>query len=122
MKVLVVDDSSIMRRVIEQILRGLGHVAVQAGDGREALARLAEHRDVGLILLDWNMPRMSGLELLHALRADAEARQVPVIVLTTEAERRKMIQAIEAGARLYMTKPFAAETLAAKIEQCLAVA
>ena len=122
MKVLVVDDSSIMRRVIEQILGGLGHVAVQAGDGREALARLAEHRDVGLILLDWNMPRMNGLELLHALRADAEARRVPVIVLTTEAERRKMIQAIEAGARLYLTKPFAAETLAAKIEQCLALA
>jgi len=118
MKVLVVDDSSIVRRVIEQILNGLGHKAVQAGDGREALARLAEHRDIELILLDWNMPRMNGLELLHALKADREARRVPVIVLTTEADRRKMIQAIEAGARLYMTKPFAPETLAVKISQC----
>jgi two-component system chemotaxis response regulator CheY len=120
MKVLIVDDSLIMRRVIEQILDGLGHAAVQAADGEAALERLAEHHDVGLILLDWNMPRMSGLDFLHALKREPRTRDLPVIMLTTEAERRKMIQAIEAGARHYLTKPFAAETLAVKIAQCLA--
>jgi two-component system chemotaxis response regulator CheY len=120
MKVLIVDDSAIMRRVIEQILQGLGHHAVQASDGEDALARLAEHADVSLILLDWNMPRMNGLEFLHAFERDPRARDLPVIMLTTEAERRKMIQAIEAGARHYLTKPFEAETLAVKIAQCLA--
>jgi two-component system chemotaxis response regulator CheY len=119
-KVLVVDDSGIMRRVIEQILESLGHSAVQASDGEDALARLAEHADVGLILLDWNMPRMNGLEFLRELKRDPQRRDLPVIMLTTEAERRKMIQAIEAGARHYLTKPFEADTLAAKIAQCLA--
>jgi two-component system chemotaxis response regulator CheY len=119
-KVLVVDDSAIMRRVIEQILQGLGHQGVQAGDGEDALVRLAEHPDIGLILLDWNMPRMNGLDFLHALRSDPRVRDLPVIMLTTEAERSKMIQAIEAGARHYLTKPFEAETLAVKIAQCLA--
>jgi two-component system chemotaxis response regulator CheY len=122
MKLLIVDDSAIMRRVIEQILDGLGHQSVQAADGEEALARLAEHPDVRLILLDWNMPRMNGLEFLEARRREPRLRDVPVIMLTTEAERRKMIQAIEAGARHYLTKPFAAETLAARIAQCLAAA
>jgi two-component system chemotaxis response regulator CheY len=122
MKLLIVDDSAIMRRVIEQILDGLGHQSVQAADGEEALARLAEHPDVRLILLDWNMPRMNGLEFLEARRREPRLRDVPVIMLTTEAERRKMIQAIEAGARHYLTKPFAAETLAARIAQCLVAA
>jgi two-component system chemotaxis response regulator CheY len=121
-KVLIVDDSAIMRRVIEQILEGLGHAGVQAGDGEAALERLAEHPDIGLVLLDWNMPRMNGLDFLHALRREPRTRELPVIMLTTEAERRKMIQAIEAGARHYLTKPFAAEMLAAKIAQCLAPA
>jgi two-component system chemotaxis response regulator CheY len=119
MKVLIVDDSAIMRRVIEQILIGLGHEGVQAADGEDALARLAEHPDIGLVLLDWNMPRMNGLEFLRALEREPDRRGLPVIMLTTEAERRKMIQAIEAGARHYLTKPFEAETLAVKIAQCV---
>jgi len=119
MKVLIVDDSAIMRRVIEQILIGLGHEGVQAGDGVDGLARLAEHPDIGLVLLDWNMPRMNGLDFLRALERQPGRRDLPVIMLTTEAERRKMIQAIEAGARHYLTKPFEAETLAVKIAQCV---
>jgi two-component system chemotaxis response regulator CheY len=117
MKCLVVDDSAIMRRVIDQILEMLGHEAVQACNGLQAFDRLKEHEDVALILLDWNMPEMNGIEFLRAIKANARYAGIPVIMLTTESERRKMIEAIEAGASHYLTKPFQPETLATKIVQ-----
>jgi two-component system chemotaxis response regulator CheY len=118
MKVLVVDDSAIMRKVIEQILEMLGHEAVPAANGVEAFDRLKEHDDVKLILLDWNMPEMNGIEFLRAVKEKPGLDKIPVIMLTTESERRKMIEAIEAGAKHYLTKPFQPETLATKILQC----
>ncbi|HXZ84360.1 MAG TPA: response regulator [Myxococcota bacterium] len=119
MKVLVVDDSAIMRKVIEQILEMLGHEAVPAANGVEAFERLKEHEDVQLILLDWNMPEMNGIEFLRAVKDRPGLAKIPVIMLTTESERRKMIEAIEAGAKHYLTKPFQPETLATKILQCV---
>jgi len=119
MKVLVVDDSAIMRKVIEQILEMLGHEAVPAANGVEAFDRLKEHDDVQLILLDWNMPEMNGIEFLRAVKERPGLAKIPVIMLTTESERRKMIEAIEAGAKHYLTKPFQPETLATKILQCV---
>lgn len=119
MKVLVVDDSAIMRKVIEQILEMLGHEAVPAANGVEAFDRLKEHSDVQLILLDWNMPEMNGIEFLRAVKERPGLAKIPVIMLTTESERRKMIEAIEAGAKHYLTKPFQPETLATKILQCV---
>ncbi len=119
MKVLVVDDSAIMRKVIEQILEMLGHEAVPAANGVEAFERLKEHDDVKLILLDWNMPEMNGIEFLRAIKDRPGLAKIPVIMLTTESERRKMIEAIEAGAKHYLTKPFQPETLATKILQCV---
>ena len=119
MKVLVVDDSAIMRKVIEQILEMLGHEAVPAANGVEAFDRLKEHADVQLILLDWNMPEMNGIEFLRAVKDRPGLSTIPVIMLTTESERRKMIEAIEAGAKHYLTKPFQPETLATKILQCV---
>ncbi|HKC49289.1 MAG TPA: response regulator [Myxococcota bacterium] len=119
MKVLVVDDSAIMRKVIEQILEMLGHEAVPAANGVEAFERLKEHDDVKLILLDWNMPEMNGIEFLRAVKGQSGLSMIPVIMLTTESERRKMIEAIEAGAKHYLTKPFQPETLATKILQCV---
>ena len=119
MKVLVVDDSAIMRKVIEQILEMLGHEAVPAANGVEAFERLKEHDDVKLILLDWNMPEMNGIEFLRAVKDRPGLSKIPVIMLTTESERRKMIEAIEAGAKHYLTKPFQPETLATKILQCV---
>ncbi len=119
MKVLVVDDSAIMRKVIEQILEMLGHEAVPAANGVEAFERLKEHDDVKLILLDWNMPEMNGIEFLRAVKDQSSLSMIPVIMLTTESERRKMIEAIEAGAKHYLTKPFQPETLATKILQCV---
>ena len=119
MKVLVVDDSAIMRKVIEQILEMLGHEAVPAANGVEAFERLKEHDEVQLILLDWNMPEMNGIEFLRAVKDRPGLAKIPVIMLTTESERRKMIEAIEAGAKHYLTKPFQPETLATKILQCV---
>ena len=119
MKVLVVDDSAIMRKVIEQILEMLGHESVPATNGIDAFERLKEHEDVRLILLDWNMPEMNGIEFLRAIKERPGLAQIPVIMLTTESERRKMIEAIEAGAKHYLTKPFQPETLATKILQCV---
>lgn len=117
MKVLVVDDSAIMRKVIEQILEMLGHESVPAANGLDAFERLKEHSDVRLILLDWNMPEMNGIEFLRAVKEMPALAEIPVIMLTTESERRKMIEAIEAGAKHYLTKPFQPETLATKILQ-----
>jgi two-component system chemotaxis response regulator CheY len=119
MKVLVVDDSAIMRKVIEQILEMLGHEAVPATNGLDAFERLKEHEDARLILLDWNMPEMNGIEFLRAIKERPALADIPVIMLTTESERRKMIEAIEAGAKHYLTKPFQPETLATKILQCV---
>ena len=119
MKVLVVDDSAIMRKVIEQILEMLGHESVPATHGLDAFERLKEHGDVRLILLDWNMPEMNGIEFLRAIKDRPGLSEIPVIMLTTESERRKMIEAIEAGAKHYLTKPFQPETLATKILQCV---
>jgi len=119
MKVLVVDDSAIMRKVITQILEMLGHDSVPASNGLDAFERLKEHEDVRLILLDWNMPEMNGIEFLREIKARPGLSEIPVIMLTTESERRKMIEAIEAGAKHYLTKPFQPETLATKILQCV---
>ena len=119
MKVLVVDDSAIMRKVIAQILEMLGHDAVPAANGIDAFERLKEHEDVRLILLDWNMPEMNGIEFLREIKRRPGLLEIPVIMLTTESERRKMIEAIEAGAKHYLTKPFQPETLATKILQCV---
>jgi len=119
MKVLVVDDSAIMRKVITQILEMLGHDSVPASNGLDAFERLKEHEDVRLILLDWNMPEMNGIEFLREIKRRPGLSEIPVIMLTTESERRKMIEAIEAGAKHYLTKPFQPETLATKILQCV---
>ncbi len=119
MKVLVVDDSAIMRKVISQILEMLGHDSVPASNGIDAFDRLKAHEDVRLILLDWNMPEMNGIEFLREIKGRPRLSEIPVIMLTTESERRKMIEAIEAGAKHYLTKPFQPETLATKILQCV---
>ncbi len=118
MKVLVVDDSAIMRKVITQILEMLGHESVPASNGVDAFEQLKQHEDVRLILLDWNMPEMNGIEFLREIKVRPVLSEIPVIMLTTESERRKMIEAIEAGAKHYLTKPFQPETLATKILQC----
>jgi two-component system chemotaxis response regulator CheY len=115
MQALVVDDSSTTRLIISRILREAGVEVVEAGDGREALARLEDAPAVGLMLVDWNMPVMDGLELVKAVRADRAYDHVRIMMVTTESEQDQVVRALQAGADEYLMKPFTKEVLAAKL-------
>lgn len=108
-KVLVVDDSKLMHKMYEVMLRQ--YPLVYALDGREALDRLREHRDVELVLLDINMPNMNGLEFLAAMKADGEIADTPVIIISTEGKEEDTARGIEAGAAAYIKKPFHREEI-----------
>ena len=110
-RALIVDDSSVMRKIVERSLRQAGvemSAVLEAGNGAEALAVLADHR-VDLILCDINMPVMDGLELVKQLPAVENAKGVPVVMITTEGSESHVVQALSAGARGYIRKPFTAE-------------
>jgi len=115
MQVLVVDDSSTTRLIIGRILREAGLDVLEAGDGRQALERLQDAPDVRLLLVDWNMPVMDGLELVKAVRADRVYDGVRIMMVTTETEQDQVVRALEAGADEYLMKPFTKEVLAAKL-------
>lgn len=120
MKALVVDDSMTIRRIIIKALGIVGiNETVEAANGLEAV-EAAKDSDVGLVLLDWNMPKMNGMEALKTMRA--AGNKVPIIMVTTEAEKTRVIEAIKAGANDYLIKPFTPEQLAAKVKNHVAVA
>ena len=115
MRALVVDDSRTMRTIIGRILKQLEFDVVEAGDGREALSRLAEVGAVDLAVVDWNMPNMNGYELVCAVRADEAYRRVRLIMCTTEADVAHVQRALEAGADEFVMKPFTPEILNQKL-------
>jgi len=120
MKILSADDSVMIRKVIKNAVEVLGHGFLEAKDGVEAIEVLdKEYSDVGLILLDWNMPRMNGLDVLKKVKSDPRFKNIPVMMVTTEVERAKVIEAIANGAKNYVMKPFSHEDLIAKIMQSL---
>lgn len=105
MKALVVDDSQIMRRIIVSVLKKAGvDDVVEVTNGQEAVDLLAKPNDVGLVLLDWNMPVMTGIEALTKIRTGNKS--LPVVMVTTESEKEKVVEAIKAGANDYLLKPF----------------
>jgi len=114
---LVVDDFSTMRRIVRNLLKELGFVNVQeAEDGVEALAKLrADTFD--FVVSDWNMPNMTGIELLREIRADAKLKHLPVLMVTAEAKKENIIMAAQAGASGYVVKPFTAATLDEKLKK-----
>jgi two-component system chemotaxis response regulator CheY len=117
MKALVVDDSTIMRKILIGVLSQVGITEVdQAGDGRVAVAAVAAG-DYGLILMDWNMPRMLGIDALKAIRASGKT--MPIILVTTEAEKGRVIEAIKSGATSYIIKPFEPSTITGRIRAVL---
>jgi two-component system chemotaxis response regulator CheY len=108
-KVLVVDDSKLMRKMYEVMLRQ--YPLAYAADGREALDRLRENADIDLILLDINMPNMTGLEFLAEMRADAGHAQTKVVIISTEGREEDTARGLEAGANAYISKPFRTEQI-----------
>lgn len=115
MKILVVDDHESMRRIEKQILNDLGYKNVDmADDGTTALPML-EAGSYDFVISDWNMPKMEGLELLKAIRADSKLAKTPVLLVTAESKKEKIIEAAQAGVNDYVVKPFNAEILKAKI-------
>lgn len=116
-RILVVDDFSTMRRIVRNILRQLGfNNIVEADDGSTAWETL--NRDqIDFIVSDWNMPNMSGIELLRKVRASEEFADMPFLMVTAEAQQENIIEAVQAKVSNYIVKPFTAETLAQKIEK-----
>ena len=108
-KILIVEDSKLVHRMYDLMLKR--HQLVHCYDGREGLAKLAEHPDANLILLDINMPNMNGLEFLRELRQDQAFTTIPVVIVSTEGKDEDTQRALEAGATTYLTKPFQAEDL-----------
>ena len=116
MKILTVDDFSTMRRIIRNMLRQLGYSnVVEAEDGAEALS-LLQREKVDFVISDWNMPHMNGLDLLKAIRADDNLKPLPVLLVTAEALKENVVEALKAGVNNYVIKPFTAETLKEKID------
>ena len=116
-KALVVDDSKTIRIILSRILRELGYEVCEAGNGKEALKVMeTEKAAVNLVLADWNMPEMNGLELLKQLRQDPALASLKVIMVTTETELDHMVSALEAGANEYVMKPFTKDILREKLE------
>ena len=120
MNIMSIDDSKAMRLMIKNSVDILGYGFVEAENGKQALALLeTAYADIGLILLDWNMPVMDGMETLSALKHDERFKHIPVTMVTTEVERVKVIAAIAKGAKNYVMKPFSQEDLVAKILESL---
>ena len=120
MRLLVVDDSQIMRRIITGSLSKLdiaGPDIVEASNGQEALDALAQQSDIGLVLMDWNMPVMTGIEAVEQIRANQNT--TPIVMVTTEGEKHKVIEAIKAGANDYLVKPFNPKDIQTKLEKFL---
>lgn len=119
MNVLIVDDYKTMLRIIRNLLKQIGFNNVEeATDGVEALSKLRAS-NFGLVISDWNMAPMTGLELLQAVRADAKLKTVPFIMITAESKTENVVAAKQAGVSNYIVKPFNAETLQGKIEKVL---
>jgi two-component system chemotaxis response regulator CheY len=117
MKILIVDDFSTMRRIIKNLLRDLGFTNThEADDGSTALPQL-QNGNFDFLVTDWNMPGMTGLDLLKAVRAEPKIAKLPVLMVTAESKREQIIEAAQAGVNGYVVKPFTAATLEEKIKK-----
>lgn len=118
-KILAVDDSATMRRIIVNTLKRAGFNDVtEATDGKDALAKMKVD-NYGLVITDWNMPKMDGLSLVTQIRSTAELRDIPVLMVTTRSVKSDILEAVRAGVSSYIVKPFTPETLGEKIQQVL---
>ena len=114
-RALVIDDSRTVRLIIGRVLTDLGLNVTEAGNGREGLDQLHRTPGIGLVLVDWNMPVMDGLEFITAVRARRAYDAVRLVMVTTETEQEQVLRALGAGANEYVMKPFTREILVAKL-------
>jgi len=118
LNILVVDDFPTMRKIVRQVLRQLGYNNVQeAEDGEAALRILRQKTDIQFVISDWNMPNMTGIELLKAVRAEPSLKGLPFLIVTAEADKENIVEAVKSGVSSYIVKPFNAATLKEKIEK-----
>jgi two-component system chemotaxis response regulator CheY len=116
-KILLVDDFSTMRRIIKNLLRDLGfNNVVEADDGKTALPIL-QQGGIQFLVTDWNMPGMTGIDLVKLVRADPNLKSIPILMVTAEAKREQIIAAAQAGVNGYVVKPFTAAVLKEKLEK-----
>lgn len=118
LKILVVDDFPTMRRIVKTLLKQNGfNNFTEAEDGQEAYKILQSHGDFEMIVSDWNMPNMTGLEFLKTVRADAKFKHLPFLMVTAEAEKENIIEAVKAGVSNYIVKPFTGQALKEKLDK-----
>ncbi len=122
LKTLIIDDMAVMRKMVSRILSGLGFLNLDmAEDGKQALDKIMEAQKAGqpfqFIVSDWNMPRMTGLELLKELRGKEEYKKLPFLMVTAEGEKENLILAIKSGVSNFIVKPFTPETMKEKIDK-----
>jgi two-component system chemotaxis response regulator CheY len=115
MLALVIDDSRTVRIIIGNILREIGIEVLEAGNGVEALEQVRRHPDVGLMLVDWNMPQMNGYDFVRAIRSQPAYNAVRILMVTSEAQGEQVAKALGAGANEYLMKPFNKDVLVAKL-------
>jgi len=115
MRALVIDDSRTVRIIIGQILREIGMEVIEAKNGVEALELIRRDPDVELMLVDWNMPEMNGLDFIKVVRSDRTFDGVRILMVTSESQGEQVMQALNAGANEYLMKPFNKEILVAKL-------
>jgi two-component system chemotaxis response regulator CheY len=117
LSVLVVDDFATMRRIIKNVLKQIGFTNIlEADDGTTALGVLKENK-VDLIIADWNMPKMTGLDLLKRIRGEESTKHIPFVMVTAEAQKDNVLQAVQAGVSNYIVKPFTADAVKEKLAQ-----
>ncbi|EQB40067.1 chemotaxis protein CheY [Sulfurimonas hongkongensis] len=123
MKLLVVDDSSTMRRIIKNTLARLGYKDILEGaDGVEGWSQMDSNPDIDMLITDWNMPEMNGLELVKKVRADNRFKDTPIIMVTTEGGKSEVITALKAGVNNYIVKPFTPQVLKEKLGAVMGIA
>ncbi len=117
MKILIVDDFSTMRRIIKNILKQIGFASIdEAENGEVALSKIIDG-DYDFVISDWNMPEMSGIELLKKVRTSETVKDLPFLMVTAESKKENVIEAVKAGVNNYIVKPFTAEVLQEKISK-----
>lgn len=114
-KAMVVDDSRAIRLILSKTLADLGYEVCQATNGKEAVAVIERENGISLVLVDWNMPEMNGLEFVQHVRSNPRFDQIPLMMVTTETEMPQMVRALQAGANEYVMKPFTKEIITDKL-------